>query len=276
VLTCLVVDAASAKLLELVRASDGRLEPGRDHVAVEAPLEVRLNGHPFAVIMRTPGADTDLAAGFLFTEGVIRSAADLERVDPVDGVSVLNAVLSRSRAEILPDLLDSRRTVSQNSSCGLCGRRTLESLDIDRPPLSVEWQLDVNVIAGLPALLRHAQHAFDLTGGLHAAGLFDLHGRLLGSAEDVGRHNAVDKLLGRALVAGHLPLADAILVVSGRASFEIVQKAFLGGIPLVAAVSAPSSLAVDLSERAGITLVAFVRDDRCNVYAHPERIRPSQ
>jgi len=272
VLPCLVVDAESAKPVELVRASSGRLEPVRDHVAVEAPLEVRLNGHSFAVIMRTPGADPDLAAGFLFTEGVIRSAADLERLDPIDGASIMNAVLSRSRAEILPELLDSRRNVSQNSSCGLCGRRTLESLEIDRPALPVEWQLDVNVITGLPALLRRAQHAFDATGGLHAAGLFDLQGRLLGSAEDVGRHNAVDKLLGSALRAAQLPLTGTVLMVSGRASFEIVQKAFLGGVPLVAAVSAPSSLAVDLSQRAGITLVAFVRDDHCNVYAHPERV----
>jgi FdhD protein len=261
----------STRSVELLRMADGRLDAASDRVAVEAPLEVRLNGHPFAVIMRTPGADADLGAGFLFTEGVIRSAADIQRVDLSADTGALNVVLSRSRAEILPDLLDARRNVTQNSSCGLCGRRTLESLDIDGPPLAVDWHLDVGVVARFPAALRHAQHAFDETGGLHAAGLFDLDGRLQLSAEDVGRHNAVDKLLGRMLSAGRLPLSRFALFVSGRSSFEIVQKAFFGGIPFVAAVSAPSSLAVELARRSGITLLGFVRDDRWNVYAHPER-----
>ena len=261
----------STRSVELLRMANGRLDAASDRVAVEAPLEVRLNGHPFAVIMRTPGADADLGAGFLFTEGVIRSAADIQRVDLSADTGTLNVVLSRGRAEILPDLLDARRNVTQNSSCGLCGRRTLESLDIDGPPLAVDWHLDVGVVARFPAALRHAQHAFDETGGLHAAGLFDLDGRLQLSAEDVGRHNAVDKLLGRMLSAGRLPLSRFALFVSGRSSFEIVQKAFLGGISFVAAVSAPSSLAVELARRSGITLLGFVRDDRWNVYAHPER-----
>ena len=262
----------STRSVDLVRLADGRFEHAADRVAVEAALEVRLNGHPFAVIMRTPGADADLVAGFLLSEGVIRSADDLHRLDRPDTDGVLNVVLSRSRAEILPDLLEGRRNVAQNSSCGMCGRRTLESLEIDRPPLVEEWHLDPTVLAGLPAALRRAQHAFDETGGLHAAGLFDLDGRLQSSAEDVGRHNAVDKLLGRALMAGQLPLSRSALVVSGRSSFEIVQKAFIGAIPLVAAVSAPSSLAVDLANRTGITLLGFVRGDRFNVYTHPERI----
>jgi len=261
----------STRSVDLVRLADGRFEHAADRVAVEAALEVRLNGHPFAVIMRTPGADTDLVAGFLLSEGVIRSADDLHRLDRPDADGVLNVVLSRSRAEILPDLLEGRRNVAQNSSCGMCGRRTLESLEIDRPPLVEEWHLDPTVLAGLPAALRRAQHAFDETGGLHAAGLFDLDGRLQSSAEDVGRHNAVDKLLGRALMAGQLPLSRSALVVSGRSSFEIVQKAFIGAIPLVAAVSAPSSLAVDLANRTGITLLGFVRDDRFNIYTHPSR-----
>ena len=261
----------STRSVDLVRLADGRFEHAADRVAVEAALEVRLNGHPFAVIMRTPGADTDLVAGFLLSEGVIRSADDLHRLDRPDTDGVLNVVLSRSRAEILPDLLEGRRNVAQNSSCGMCGRRTLESLEIDRPPLVEEWRLDPTVLAGLPAALRRAQHAFDETGGLHAAGLFDLDGRLQSSAEDVGRHNAVDKLLGRALMAGQLPLSRSALVVSGRSSFEIVQKAFIGAIPLVAAVSAPSSLAVDLANRTGITLLGFVRDDRFNIYTHPSR-----
>jgi FdhD protein len=263
---------ASARRVDLMRVADGRLDIASDSVAVEAPLEVRLNGHPFAVIMRTPGADVDLATGFLFAESVIRSAADLQRVDEAGGMSTVNAVLSRSRAEILPDLLDSRRSVVQNSSCGLCGRRTLESLEIERPPIAAEWKLDAGAVSGFPAALRHAQHTFDETGGLHAAGLFDLQGRLQISAEDVGRHNAVDKLLGRMLSAGQLPLSRSALFVSGRLSFEIVQKAVLGGIPLVAGVSAPSSFAVDLARRTGITLLGFVRDDRFNIYAHPERV----
>ncbi len=263
----------SSRSVEVVRIGNGSTETATDRVAVEAALEVRLNGHPFAVIMRTPGADDNLVGGFLLSEGVIRSADDVQRLDRPDAADgVLNVVLSRSRAEILPDLLEGRRNVTQNSSCGMCGRRTLESLEIDRPPLAVEWHLDTTVLAGLPAALRRAQHAFDETGGLHAAGLFDLDGRLQSSAEDVGRHNAVDKLLGRALMAGQLPLSRSALVVSGRSSFEIVQKAFIGAIPLVAAVSAPSSLAVDLAHRTGITLLGFVRDDRFNIYTHPSRV----
>jgi FdhD protein len=262
----------SSREVELLRFSGGRRDHTRDRVAVEEPLEVRLNGHSFAVIMRTPGADADLATGFLFSEGVARSTDDIQRIDVPEGTSVLNVVLSRSRAEILPALLDSRRNVTQNSSCGLCGRRTLESLDVDAEPLSVEWHVDADVVARFPDALRHAQHAFDETGGLHAAGLFDLAGRLQASAEDVGRHNAVDKLLGRMLTARRLPLSHSALFVSGRSSFEIVQKAFLGGIPLVASVSAPSSLAVDLARRTGITLLGFVRDGRFNVYANPERL----
>ncbi len=263
----------SSRRVKMTRLSGGRLDCATDRVAVESPLEVRLNGHPFAVIMRTPGADAQLAAGFLLSEGVIRSADDLQHIDETDRSGTLNVVLSRSRAEILPDLLDTRRAVAQNSSCGVCGRRTLESLEIDRPPFPVEWQVAADLVTGLPSALRRAQHAFDETGGLHAAGLFDLDGRLLLSAEDVGRHNAVDKILGRMLIEHRLPLSRSLLLVSGRSSFEIVQKAFLGGIPLVAAVSAPSSFAVDLAERAGATLIGFLRDDHFNIYTHPSRVQ---
>lgn len=255
-----------------MRAADGRLDVATDRVAAEAPLQVCLNGHPFAVIMRTPSADSDLVAGFLFTEGVIRSNADVHRIESVEGADTINAILSRSRAEILPDLLDMRRSVAQNASCGLCGRRTLESLSTGGPVLDVQWQLDPAVITHMPLALRGAQDAFDETGGLHAAGLFDVDGRLALSAEDVGRHNAVDKLIGRMLINGELPLATSALFVSGRSSFEIVQKAALAGIPLVAAVSAPSSLAIDLATKTGVTLLGFVRGERFNVYSHPARI----
>jgi FdhD protein len=258
--------------VELVRLTGGRIDNANDRVAVEAALEVRLNGHPFAVIMRTPGTDVDLAAGFLFAEGVVRSAADIHRIDAPEDPGVINVVLARSRAEILPALLDTRRGVAQNSACGLCGRRTRESLEIGQQPLPVEWRIDAGAVARFPSALRGAQQAFDETGGLHAAGLFDLDGRLQLSAEDVGRHNAVDKLIGHRLMADRLPLSRCVLFVSGRSSFEIVQKACLGGIPLVGAVSAPSSLAVDLAQRTGITLLGFVRDNRFNLYTHPARV----
>jgi FdhD protein len=241
-------------------------------VAAEEPLEVRLQGEPFSVIMRTPGADHDLAVGFLFTEGVLRGAGDISRVEDTDSPNIVNVRVTPQRAEAVPDFLGQRRNVTMNSSCGLCGRRTLESLALDRPALKAQWSVGSDLILRLPDLLREAQSAFSETGGLHAAGLFDASGTLESSAEDVGRHNAVDKLLGRMLRAGRLPLADSILFVSGRSSFELVQKAFLGGIPMLAAVSAPSSLAVDLAQKAGITLLGFVRGDRFNVYSHPGRV----
>jgi FdhD protein len=242
-----------------------------DRVAVESPLEVRLHGEPFSVIMRTPGADRDLTAGFLFTEGIIRSAADLAGVCILTE-SVVDVRLSDERARQIPSYLESRRQVATNSSCGMCGRRSLESLEIDEPTLTAHWTVEADVIAGLPGRLRAAQVTFDETGGLHAAGLFSPEGSLDVSAEDVGRHNAVDKIIGRKVYSDELPLDRALLFVSGRSSFEIVQKAFLAGVPFIASVSAPSSLAVDLAERAGITLVGFVREGRFNVYAHGERL----
>ena len=244
-----------------------------DRVAAEVPLEVRLHDEPFSVIMRTPGADHDLCIGFLFTEGVVRGSGDLARVEDGGAPNVVNVTLTSARAGIVPELLGQRRQVAMNSSCGMCGRRTLESLSIDGPPLELRWGVTADVIAQLPIRLRDAQSAFAETGGLHAAGLFDTHGRLQMSAEDVGRHNAVDKLLGRSLRAGRVPLEDSLLFVSGRSSFEIVQKAYVGGVALVGAVSAPSSLAIELAQRSGITLLGFVRGDRFNVYAHPERVR---
>jgi FdhD protein len=243
-----------------------------DRVAVEAPLEVQLEGQPFSVIMRTPGADQDLAAGFLFSEGVVADAGEIQRIDADTSSNVVNVSLSPGRAAAVPELLGQRRQVVMNSSCGMCGRRTLESLAVNRPPLPVGWTISADVIRSLPATLRASQQAFAETGGLHAAGLFDRTGTLELSAEDVGRHNAVDKLVGRMLLAGRLPLEGSLLFVSGRSSFEIVQKAFLAGIPLLGAVSAPSSLAIELARTAGITLLGFVRDGRFNSYAHHERV----
>ncbi len=257
---------------DVLRAqSDGTFRE-KDHVAVEEPLEVRLEGEPFSVIMRTPGADADLVVGFLFHEEVIRHAGDVRRLEATESPNIFNVRLSRNRVESLPDFLSQRRQVATNSSCGLCGRRSLASLTVTTQPLAKRWAVEREVITRLPAVLRSAQHTFTETGGLHAAGLFDLDGRLETIAEDVGRHNAVDKLIGRMIMKGRLPLDQSLLFVSGRSSFEIVQKALLGGIPLVAAVSAPSSLAIDLAQTAGMTLAGFVRDGRFNIYTHDGRV----
>jgi FdhD protein len=268
-----VRDTATARQnVEVLRVDTGGAASATDAVASEVALEVRLQGEPFAVIMRTPGADRDLAVGFLLSEGVIRGPADLARVEETDSPDIINVRLSPSRADVVPALLGERRNVAMNSSCGLCGRRTLESLNVAAPPLASAWHVTRDVVLGLPHRLQPAQAVFAETGGLHAAGLFSTLGELHDSAEDVGRHNAVDKLIGRMLQANRLPLHDSLLFVSGRASFEIVQKAFAAGIPLVAAVSAPSSLAIELAHGAGITLLGFVRGDRFNVYSHADRI----
>jgi FdhD protein len=258
--------------VDVLKAEAQRTIAATDRVAEEVPLEVRLHDEPFSVIMRTPGTDADLVAGFLFTEGVVRRAGDIERIDVDDKANVVNVTLGPDRVAVLPDVLGQRRQVAMNSSCGMCGRRTLESVAVDARPLASRWSMPARVIRELPIRLRGAQRAFAETGGLHAAGVFDISGRLQLSAEDVGRHNAVDKLLGRLLMAGRLPLEESLLFVSGRSSFEIVQKAFLGGVPLIAAVSAPSSLAIELAQQAGITLLGFVRGDRFNVYTHAERV----
>ena len=187
----------AARSVEVVRVGRGERAAGVDCVAAEQALEVRLEGEPFAVIMRTPGEDADLAVGFLFTEGVIRGPDDLRRVEAGDVADVVNVRLSRSRAEILPALLDRRRAVTTNASCGICGRRSLESLAPSGPPLAIRWSVTSALVADVPAALRAEQGTFDRTGGLHAAGLFDREGRLERSAEDIGRHNAVDKVVGR-------------------------------------------------------------------------------
>jgi FdhD protein len=263
--------AEAFESFDVLRVDQHGRASATDRVAAERPLDVRIEGEPFAVVMRTPGADADLAVGFLFAEGVLRRAADVRRVEcgPADVVTVR---LAPGCAEGLPDIFDRRRRVTANASCGVCGRTSLESLVVDGPPLPARWRIAPEVVAALPGRLRSAQGAFDETGGLHAAGLSDVRGALESSAEDIGRHNAVDKLIGRMLMAGRLPLEQSLLFVSGRASFEIVQKAFAAGIPFVAAVSAPSSLAVELARRTGITLLGFVRDGRFNAYAGHERL----
>jgi FdhD protein len=257
----------------VTRIEDGRVTAAIDAVAAEAPLQVCLNGEPFSVIMRTPGADRDLVAGFLFSEGVLADRSDALAMSPAEDES-FDVTVSARRARDLPDLLSERRQVTMHSSCGMCGRRTIDSLRVDaRVGLEAcAWTVAPQALLAMPAALREAQHAFSQTGGLHAAGLFDRDGRLETSAEDVGRHNAVDKLVGRMWLAGRLPLQDRVLFVSGRLSFEIVQKALLAGIPIIAAVSAPSSMAIELGLEHGLTLVGFVRDGRCNVYSGDARV----
>jgi FdhD protein len=255
-----------------------RDDASTDLASVEEPLEVRLHGKPFAVIMRTPGEDRALAAGFLLSEGVVRDASGLGAVehcrhpDRPDAHNVVDAYLLGEARASLDRLLDERRNVLANSSCGLCGRVTIDTVAVRAPRLDIRWTIAKDVAARLPAALRARQAVFEGTGGLHAAGLFTVDGAWVTSAEDVGRHNAVDKVVGRMLLDDRLPLEELVLAVSGRVSYEIVQKAWLAGIGLVCAVSAPTSLAVDLADEAGITLLGFARDGGFNIYTHAARI----
>ncbi len=242
-------------------------------------MEIRVGGPgaepvAIAVTMRTPGNDFELAAGFLFTEGLIDGHDDLRRVSYCEDLPAdeqhYNVVTVRLASAFDPEVF--RRNFFASSSCGICGKASLEQVEVRCGVVSAGPVLKAETIAGLPAGMREAQKVFDRTGGLHAAGLFAPDGTLLALREDVGRHNAVDKVVGEAVLAGSLPLAERVLQVSGRLSFEIVQKAARAGIPVVCAVSAPSSLAVETAEHLGITLVGFVRDGRFNVYTHPDRV----
>lgn len=244
-----------------------------DVTATEEPLEIRVEGRSVAVVMRTPGHDEELAAGFLVSEGVVQHARDILEVSQCPSIgnkhgNVVDVLLGG--AVVNWDSLT--RHVFSASSCGLCGKTSIESVFQRFPAVEAGWQVTPALIASLPDKLRAAQETFSKTGGLHASGLFDLDGNLIVLREDVGRHNALDKILGHALMNGMLPLERHILLVSGRVSFEIIQKALAGGIALVAAISAPSSLAVDFAQEAGQTLVGFLRGVTMNVYTHPQRI----
>jgi FdhD protein len=250
-----------------------------DTLVVEEPLEIRVAGRPLTVTMRTPGADFDLAAGFLVSEGVVRSADEIAGIRYCAGATdnggntynVLDVVLAAGVPPPDPSL---QRNFYTTSSCGLCGKasldavRTTASWSVAEDPMGI----DAALVAALPDRLREAQRVFDRTGGLHAAGLFDEHGNLLCLREDVGRHNAVDKVVGWALREGRVPLRATVLLVSGRASFELVQKAVMAGLPVLAAVSAPSSLAADLATDAGLTLIGFLRGSSMNVYSAAHRL----
>jgi FdhD protein len=252
-----------------------------DLLAAEEPLGIRVNGAAVTLTMRTPGDDLDLAAGFLVGEGVVQAPADISAIkicgadrcghSDHDGAGNIADVTLRPGLAAGPAL---RRNFLTTSACGVCGKASIQELSVLAAfDLSADQvRLRPAILAGLPGRLRSAQRVFSATGGLHAAGLFDAAGELLALREDVGRHNAVDKVVGWALREGRLPLAGCVLLVSGRASFELVQKAVTAGIPVLAAVSAPSSLAAELAEQAGLTLVGFLRGNSMNIYTWPQRI----
>jgi FdhD protein len=264
-----------------------------DVIAVEEPLEIRLmrdglpeadenggTGRSISVTMRTPGNDAELAVGFLHGEGLLRESRDVIGTGPCgpDG----NILRVTVRDDLPLDLARLTRNFYSSSSCGVCGKASIEAVTASAggrrvaPPGPGRMIVSESVLRGLPDKLRAAQTGFAETGGMHAVGLFDAQGTLLASREDVGRHNAMDKLVGAALLADELPWSERILLLSGRASFELLQKAMMAGCPVVAAIGAPSTLAVELAESAGITLVAFLRPGGCNVYSHAGRVRPSR
>ena len=266
----------------IARWRSGAWRDESDHVAAEEPLQISLDGAPLSIVMRTPGNDLELALGLLWAEQVIRSPGD------VIGVRIsAEAAEAEASLHVAADLVESNqidvhlrsapgrrpeRSFLSSSACGVCGATTVESLALDFPRLEPGVTLDASVLTRLADRLREQQRIFESTGGLHAAGLFDTAGELELLREDIGRHNAVDKVVGRAFLDRLLPLRDRVLAVSGRAGYEVVQKAVAAGIPILAAVGAPSSLAVATAERFGMTLVGFLREDRFNVYTSPERI----
>ena len=264
---------------QVIRWRDSHPSSTEDSLVVEEPLEIRVGGQSLIVVMRTPGHDFDLAAGFLYTEGLIKSSDDIgtiaycedEDIEEPDLQNIINVHLTNG--QVLDEQEGWQRNFHANASCGLCGKMTIESVKQEIPPIESEIQIDPSVFYALNDRLRSAQSVFESTGGLHAAGLFDEHGELQIIREDVGRHNAVDKVIGQALLVEELPLDRHILMVSGRASFEIIQKALFARIPVIVAVSAASSLAVEMAQEGKITLVGFMRGKGMTVYSYPDRIR---
>ncbi len=275
------------------RISSNGVEPVEDVLAVEEPLEIRL-GFPdgthkaVSITMRTPGEDGELAVGFLFTEGILKSAEQVKQVrhcglkigrvkGTVDRASALNS--NTIRVDLVDgvelDLKRLERHFYTTSSCGVCGKSSIEALQTGAKKIEADLTIASDVIHGLPETLRSAQSTFDKTGGIHASALFKSDGTLDIVREDVGRHNALDKVIGAKFLGDETPLSDRILLVSGRASFELVQKALMAGIPILAAVGAPSSLAVELAKEFGMTLIGFVRDGRFNIYCGGERVETS-
>lgn len=258
----------------------GQMRSRTDQLATEEPLEIRLTSpqRTVAVTMRTPGADFELAAGFLYSEGVVANRDDIQRISycvdsNIDGEQRYNIVNVALKDNLNPDLQPLERHFFTTSACGVCGKASLEALRLRGcPAIPPGLVVPIKIIYRLPEQLREAQRVFSKTGGLHAAALFDAQGQLLAVREDVGRHNALDKLIGSAYLSDRLPLSDRIVMVSGRSSFEILQKCLTAGVSIVCAVSAPSSLAVSLAQEFGITLIGFLRGERFNIYAGKERI----
>jgi len=275
----------SKQSTEVWAVDGGRAQRRADQLATEEPMEIRLlaggDRRTVAITMRTPGHDFELAAGFLFGEGVLTSRDEIHRMtyctDPnVDAEQHYNIVQVTLRGDVLPDLAPLERHFTTTSACGICGSASLDALRARGcAPIPQGLAVTPELLAALPEKLRAAQGLFDVTGGLHAAALFDARGEALALREDVGRHNALDKLVGWAFLEGRLPLAAHVVLVSGRASYELVQKSLAAGVPVFCAVSAPSSLAVDLARAFGMTLVGFLRGARFNVYAGAERVSMS-
>lgn len=257
---------------KILRWENSVLKKTEDELSIEEPLEIRIDNHPISITMRTPGNDDELAAGFLLTEGLLKSRDEILKIKPYprneDG-NVINVFLS---PDVAVDLKKLTRHVFASSSCGLCGKATIKAVQQQFPKIKSRLRVSAKTLLGLPEKLRSAQETFARTGGLHAAAIFDLEGNLIVLREDVGRHNAVDKVLGHALLQGKFPLEQHVLLVSGRASFEIMQKALAGRIPIIAAVSAPSSLAVEFAQHNNQTLVGFLRGERMNIYSAAKRI----
>ncbi len=255
------------------RIGDGApLQGDHDELAAEEPLEIRVRGRSVAITMRTPGQDDELAAGFLLTEGIIAAPADLVRIEPCASDEQDNVVNATLAPEVAVDFERLTRHVFTSSSCGLCGKASIEAIRNQFGAVTSDVVVATRVMLGLSQALRAAQPTFDRTGGLHAAAIFDASGDMVVSREDVGRHNAVDKVLGYGLLHGLLPFDRHVMLVSGRASFEIMLKALAGAVPIVAAISAPSSLAAQFADESNQTLVGFLRDGRMNIYTNPGRI----
>jgi len=251
------------------RKDDGSLEYLHDELTVEEPLEIRIGSKTLATTMRTPGHDDELAAGFLVSEAIVRGRREVTRIaearDNTVNVNLTDGVKVK--------LNSAQRFGTISSSCGLCGKTSIDAIRQNFPAIeSANVRIDIETLLSLPEKLRLAQSDFARTGGIHAAGIFDVNGELKIAREDIGRHNAVDKVIGHAFLAGSLPLDRHLLLVSGRASFEIVQKALAAGIPIVAAISAPSTLAVDFARESNQTLIAFLRPQSFNIYAHVARV----
>ncbi len=266
--------------IQIHRFSNGQTEPVTDVVAVEEPLEIQLQyssstgqiKKSIAVTMRTPGDDEKLATGFLFTEGIINQINDIEKIS--SHASDKNKILIVLKENIKPRLLQAERNFYTTSSCGVCGKASIEAVHLNIPDREIKSiQITEELLYKLPLLLREQQEAFENTGGIHASALFDINGNLMLLKEDVGRHNALDKLIGHAFMRNLIPLDQHILLLSGRASFELIQKAAVAGLQVVAAIGAPSSLAVDMAIENNITLIGFLKPGKFNVYAGIERLK---